>query len=427
MLRSILILLVNIAAMYESVLGLCQVLGLSMSRHSSFVLTGTFRSPGPYGGCIGVLMAVLAAFIVQNRKATRWPDRGLLWLSLVSCVLCFLVFPATMSRAAWLGFGVAATVFGFRELGLWEWLKRRKLIATGIVVAVVIMLFGLFFLKRDSAIGRLHIWHMEIRAMMEHPWSGYGKGSVLGVYGETQAEYFAEAARPAIIVRVAGCPEYAFNEYFRIGVEYGVPVMLGCMLAVVGLIALLLWKKSPLSYGLVVLAVFAFCSYPLSCLRVKGEAEKQWEVVRYLSGMDLYEEAITKYAPLYTRLKDNYRFLYDYGYALHKCGNYEESNVILIKGSRISSDPMFHNIIGKNFEALGQYEDARQHYLLSHNMVPARLYPLKLLMEMYERLGDETTASSYARQILSMPYNERNRNMVGIRKDAKNCLIKYKD
>lgn len=123
-------------------------------------------------------------------------------------------------------------------------------------------------------------------------------------------------------------------------------------------------------------------------------------------------------SPLYDDLKDNYRYLYDLGYALHKTGRYGESNNMLHEGARLSSDPMFHNIIGRNHEALGEYSAAEEEYMISHYMVPSRLYPLVLLMDMYVRTGRTDDAAAVGERIASMPVNGRNMTMLGLRQET---------
>lgn len=241
----------------------------------------------------------------------------------------------------------------------------------------------------------------------------------MGVYGEAQAEYFAEKDRSEIIKKVAGCPEYAFNEYLKIGIEYGIPTMFAVIAMLIVLIILLLKVRSPFAYGLIAFCVFAFFSYPLSVVKIKSEAEKQWESVRYLSGMELYEDAIEEYTPLYEDLKDNYRYLYDYGYALFKCGRYYESTKVLKEGATISSDPMFYNIMGRNNEALGLYEAAEYCYMYSHNMVPSRIYPLSLLMKMKIRTGSTQEAIAIGEKIQSMHVNDK---VLTMRRLQKECL-----
>lgn len=416
------IIILNILILYETILGLLQVLGICTSVQAFFILTGSFDNPGPYGGLIAILLAILGVYVVQNHNAQKWYDKALIILTSISCALCVIVLPASMSRAAWLALGIAVLVFGFKELNLADLIRKHKAFAAIASVIVIIVMTGVFFLKKDSAIGRLHIWHMELRAIVEEPLTGYGKGTILGVYGDTQAEYFAEKERPEIIAKVAGCPEYAFNEYFKIGVEYGIPAMLGVITALILVIVLLLKYRSPFAYGLIAFGVFAFFSYPLEAINIKSEAEKKWESIRYLASMELYEDAVEELAPLYNDLKDNYRFIYDYGYALHKCKHYHESNKILKDGAKVSSDPMFYNIIGKNLEALGLYEEAEKSYLHAHYMVPQRLYPLTLLMRMHIRLGNNNEAMRYGRMILDKPVNERHMTMLQLQSDARHCV-----
>lgn len=409
-------------AIYECGVGLLQISGLYSSTHAKFILTGSFDNPGPYGGLIAILLTVLGVFVMQNKSGGKWSIKALVILSSVSCALCIIVLPATMSRAAWLALGVTALVFGLKELSLADWIRKHKAVATIATITMLIVMTGVFFMKKDSAIGRLHIWHMELKAIVEKPLTGHGKGSVLGVYGDTQAEYFAEKERPEIITKVAGCPEYAFNEYLKIGVEYGIPAMLGVILVLILLITILLKLQSPLAYGLITLCVFAFFSYPLEAIHIKSDAENDWDSIRYLSSMELYEDAIVELAPLYNDLKDNYRYMYDYGYALHKCKRYQESTDILNEGAAISSDPMFYNIVGKNYEAMGLYEEAEQTYLRAHYMVPQRLFPLTLLMRMHIRLGNNNEALRYGKMILAKPVNERHRSMLRLQADARHCV-----
>lgn len=422
MLRFIIIFISNLLAIYECGVGLLQLCGIYPSSHSRFILTGSLDNPGPYGGLIAILLAILGAYVIQNRDTEKSYAKILTILSSISCALSIIVLPATMSRAAWLALGVAALVLGFKEFHLAEWIRKQKAVASITSVIVILIMAGVFFLKKDSAIGRLHIWHMELRAIAEEPLTGHGKGSVLGVYGDTQAEYFAEKERPEIITKVAGCPEYAFNEYLKIGVEYGIPAMLGVILVLILLITILLKLQSPLAYGLITLCVFAFFSYPLEAIHIKSDAENDWDSIRYLSSMELYEDATVELAPLYNDLKDNYRYMYDYGYALHKCKRYQESTDILNEGAAISSDPMFYNIVGKNYEAMGLYEEAEQAYLRAHYMVPQRLFPLTLLMRMHIRLGNNNEALRYGKMILAKPVNERHRSMLRLQADARHCV-----
>ena len=117
-----------------------------------------------------------------------------------------------------------------------------------------------------------------------------------------------------------------------------------------------------------------------------------------------------------------YRITSNYGYALHKCKRYHESSKILNEGAKISSDPMFYNIIGRNKEAMGLYEEAEQAYLHAYHMVPQRLYPLTLLMRLHIRLRNDNEALRYGKMILTKPVNERHRSMLRLQADARHCV-----
>lgn len=422
MINVVFIFLCCLVAIHEAGLGILQVIGLKDSGNVNHVITGSFANPGPYGGLIAVLLAVLLAFVWQKRDTGKRYEKVLAHLAMISAALCFIVLPASMSRATWLSFGVAVIVLGFREMRLGEWIRTHRRSSVAICVLLVIMMAGAFLMKRDSAIGRFHIWHMELRAIARNPLHGTGRGTVLGTYGNIQAEYFAEKERSETIVRVAGCPEYAFNEYLKVGVEYGLFAMLAVMTAVLSLIIALLRLRSPAAYGAIALAVFSFFSYPFSLMERDIPEKDAWQSARMYASIGLYEDYIEEIRHLYPALSGNYRFLYDYGYALYNLGRYDESIDILKEGAKISSDPMFHNIIGRNHEALHRYDDARKSYLHSHQMVPCRLYPLVLLMEMEVHAGQKDQALAVGKKILSMPVNPRNGNMSRLRSRAEACV-----
>lgn len=79
----------------------------------------------------------------------------------------------------------------------------------------------MFVLKPDSACGRLFMWKIACRAVAEQPLLGYGMGGFAAAYGNAQEAYFATGDYELWEERVAGSPEYAFNEYLQTAVELG--------------------------------------------------------------------------------------------------------------------------------------------------------------------------------------------------------------
>lgn len=65
------------------------------------------------------------------------------------------------------------------------------------------------------------MWKITAKAITEQPF-GTGLGGFPAAYAETQAGYFASGKGTDTERLVAGCPEYAFNEFLQIGLEQGV-------------------------------------------------------------------------------------------------------------------------------------------------------------------------------------------------------------
>ena len=55
---------------------------------------------------------------------------------------------------------------------------------------------------------------------------------------------------------------------------------------------------------------------------------------------------------------------------------------------RISSDAMILNIIGKNCQALGHYEEEEEWFIRSIHRLPKRIYPYYLLAKLYAECPD---------------------------------------
>jgi hypothetical protein len=210
-------------------------------------MTGHFSNPGPFGGFIACIMAVAFAWVYPslrekpNGSSIKKVTEG---IALIALAAGMLVLPASMSRAAWLGLAVAVAVTLLGDDGARSWVRRHRFVIPLGAVVVAALMAGAFLLKRDSAVGRLHIWDIEARAVMTRPLFGAGPGLGLGAYGDAQAAFFRDrlpdpsmadpesfsqlpapsvadtgsfARLPMLLrtrVQAAGCPEYPFNEFW---------------------------------------------------------------------------------------------------------------------------------------------------------------------------------------------------------------------
>ncbi len=446
----------------EAACGLWQAVGRGVSRHALYAMTGHFSNPGPFGGFIACIMAVAFAWVYPslrekpNGSSIKIVTEG---IALIALAAGMLVLPASMSRAAWLGLAVAVAVTLLGDDGARGWVRRhRSVIPLGAVV-VAALLAGAFILKRDSAVGRLHIWDIESRAVMTRPLFGAGPGLGLGAYGDAQAAFFRDrlpdpsvtdsndclfSQLPALLrirVQAAGCPEYPFNEFLGIGMETGLPGLLLALAVAVCAFVRLFRRRSPLAAGLVCWAVFASASYPLSvpqlCILLtvflaasaaeKNNKTKSREsrpiglVALLVIGLSLClaaSPAARRAGSTELQRSVDYRSLYADGHALFQVGRCAESLELLSLGTRLSSDPMFDIIIGRDHEALGDFVAARDSYLRAHYMLPGRLYPLVRLMRLQVRAGQDAQALHTARTLLDLPVNPRHRTMQRLHDEA---------
>lgn len=287
---------------------------------------------------------------------------------------------------------------------------------------MVMIGYALFQLKATSANGRLFMWKVSTLAIAESPVIGHGTGSFVSAYGRTQEDYFANGEYSETEELVAGSPEYAFNEYLQVAVEYGIPFLLVVSLV----IGFCLWKGSSegrigLCGSVISVLVFAFSSYPMqipgfavtfyfllaacvigrskiillffmSMMVLLGayywknnqyDACKSWHCGKMLYNIGAYRSAKEDYEKLYPELTNRGAFLFEYGYSLHKLKEYDNSTRILEEAMTHSNDPMILNIIGKNYQASGDYEKAEEYLIRSTHRLPGRIYPYYLLAKLY--------------------------------------------
>lgn len=427
----------------EAGCGLLQLVGLQASRHALYSLTGHFINPGPFGGFIACVMAVCGAWLMRSRGEADAVGRGLRILAWAALGAGALVLPVSMSRTAWLALAAALGLEALRLRPLRAWLRRNKWFGPAAAVLVVVALAGLYLLKTESALGRLHIWRMECRAIAEHPWTGAGPGAGLAAYGEAQEAFFRahlETVSPTV-VRVAGSPEYAFNEFLGAGMAYGLPGMLLALALVVSSILVLYRKGSPFAAGLAAWAVFACASYPLAAVQLRILAAA-FLLMAVATGLATLRGRAANAVPIVAAVllggwvafrggpewdaAGEVREAYSHGYVLHQAGRYAESMAVLARGAEKSCDPMFEVMMGKNAEALGDDAAAGALYEKAHYMVPSRLYPLVRQMRLRIRQGRDAEALTLAEQIVGMPVNQRHKGMVQLLKETKVSLDSLK-
>ena len=249
---------------------------------------------------------------------------------------------------------------------------------------------------------------------------------------------------------MADAPEYGFNEFVQLGGEYGL-IGLCLFISITGIASGGLFKRNTQQTGgvsgaLSAFLVFACFSYPLHMLPMamlfvlllawsvnvgakgvrirrwagqilwlpvmvlglvaawrlteKETAYKTWKTARAYFRQGDYQEALNRYTPLFSALSDRPAFVFEFGECQFQNAQYGNATAIFLWAAELSADPMVYNKLGKNYQALKQYDRAEKAYVQAAHMIPHRIYPLYLLALLYREMGDMEKARDMARQVI---------------------------
>lgn len=408
--------------------------------HNEFVLlpscVGSFDNPGPYGGFLAVCICILTYYLNYSNRLLRFFIRTTVITALIALV-------TTDSRAAYLTL--------FLGIGFYVWTNGNKkdLLCKywlPITVSFIIVSIIAYLWKKTSADARLFIYGMSFRTLLEAGPLGVGFGHFGGAYADVQEAFFESrlaGVGDAILdislknkIQYIDGPIFAFNDFLQIGIEGGWLFLMAYVLVILISIRFSYNRNKGCCVGVICLVVFSLFSYPLenvefrlilvflvACSEPFKRApflsitsnyfylvaffliclfciKKAPELKKYCRAQLLKNNA--EYAYLtedYYRflniadknieyLSHDYSFLYQYGVSLNKTLYYEDSDSVLLLGSKMSSNPMFWNVLGNNSIAQGKYREAEERYKHAFYMVPNRLYPVYYLAKLYHLEGD---------------------------------------
>ena len=420
----------------EALHGLGQIAGIYPSNHSLFVLTGTFYNPGPYSGYLAAVLPIaLHRMLVSNGKKDRLSVVQYYFSMCVLLLIC-CVLPAGMSRAAWFASLISCgyVVLRVYRVKVKSFVSKHRYAVSGVLIVGALLASSAYFMKRDSADGRLLIWKITSQAIASSPCGEENGRTFSAIYGDAQERYFTNCEYSESEAWVAGTPDFAFNEFLQIAVEHGiwVPVLFVTVLLVLLKIAGSHKQLAGIDGCLVSLMVFACFSYPLhipaivsvwllTLMVLCGEglvmikrkrnavavllpvvvagltasmdmygiysertrAVREWMPVRVLYHSGAFNAAAEEYGKLYDKMSWNKDFCFEYGRALYKARSYGKAEEVLLKAMEVSGDPMILNMLGRNAQESGEYGKAEKYLLRSTRRLPERVYPHYLLVKLY--------------------------------------------
>lgn len=367
---------------------------------------------------------------------------------LTFCLIIFIV-PMVYSRISWIACiaGCLITFFYYRFsrrpcMNLVGKHRCVPILYTLTVTFIAVgMYVGTYLMKHDVTDKRQLIWKLTSEIIKDNP-LGVGIGNFPGKYGETQANYFASGQGTMLERELATSPYYAYNDYLHFSAELGVfPSLLLLALVLVALYYGIKNKNTMATGSLVAISLLAFLFYPFNilpfliafvlllvlcgkdnsgrklkksktkaalgmvggsliisvisvtfCLReryyVFGAYEK-WSEANVLYKEGCYEDIIDKYMSSYKYLYHQADFMEEYADCLSQIGRYEDSNFILKSAVRISSNPIFYEMMGENYQEIQDYISAEKCFLKATCMMPHRAKPYFHLIGLYVESGQK--------------------------------------
>lgn len=477
--KNIIILCLLVCGISQSILGFLQLFDIYPSYLSRFKVTGSFFNPGPFSALIAMSLVLAVSLLLKyDYKSNKYLKSLSFWITAICALFCSLLIPVTMSRSAWISIFAVLLIVFLRETkfiqSLKEYLAQNLLKYTLLVTLTIIIIsslgLGMYLFKKDSADGRILIWKNSISLIKENPLLGVGIGLFGGAYGDKQAEYFEKGKNSQIDVKVAGVPQYAFNDYLQLASEAGIPALLFFLFFISFAIKDLYKTKSELLYPFFALLTFSLTSYPInvlplsiifiilsssvncSCIIVNNKklnrivffillaigiyvsgnqlfnkrgiysAFNEWKDIQRLYNTQHFNDICDNYASLFDNLNNQERFLFEYGRVLNQTKNYQESNKVLYMGTKISSDPMFYNVIGNNYKLMGLNREAENAYMRAYYVVPNRLYPLYLITKLYYETNQIDKFINYAELVLNFNPKVNSNAIIDMKEEIRGLL-----
>lgn len=428
--------IIIVACTFQVMYGIAQWLQL-VSFDGNYGITGSFDNPA--GFAINICIAF--PFILLCKKSAM-SNLGVFVMVLLTLFFVFAIV-ISESRAGMISMLAIVCIELYRHFPV-----KTKSKAIAIFCMFLLFLSGSYFLKKDSADGRLFIWKCVWEMIVDSPVYGHGIGCFRVHYMDYQADYL-EQHPDCEYAMLADNVISPFNEYLSVILNFGTLGMLVLIFLILFLISCYYrnceCEKRIALLSLLGIAVFSMFSYPLTypfvwviicvdvylilrgcfplaifsifikktlCvmaivggivvsykLYVRMNAEYRWNDIAYFST----NENLSVYTELMPILGDNPYFLYNYAVALFDKCNLEASLNIALQCRSYWSDYDLELLLGDIYTSKNDYNKAENHYKKASFMCPSRFTPLYQLFFLYKKMGDIKKAKAMAQLIYIKP------------------------
>lgn len=424
------------------------------------LVNGSLKNAGIYSIYLTVHIPVLSHYL-DKAGAGKWTK--VIIMSAIILLVGYLLF-ITQSRISMICLSAIIGIFIFRNT------KRLNSKPVAVIISLLLLVFlyfvlqGLIDLRPGSVSGRYLIWKITLKNLWENVWFGVGYGNFYRNYPSWQIQYFEQLPLEKLSEGLhADDISVAFNEPLQLLAETGI--------AGVG-IGIVLMKAffSPghmrrdkklfwLRITLIIMIVSSFTSYTfhvtailflfvlllayLSTLAFKKTVQfaskwfsvfmmagallmltksvaicgrvAEWNAVQY-DPLISADQRLQSFKRLYPYLKNNGKFLLDYGENLYlskhadavKILEESKNEYISIKALELLGDA--YNQQGDMLQSIKNHEELV-------NLIPYKFAYKNTLLGLYMNAGDTTNAKRMANMILKMPVKKESSFIERIKQD----------
>ena len=471
--------------------GFLQYYDFSPSSSSINKVSGYYSNPAPFAALLIALIAFplskqLSFLNEQDKTDTNRYKHIIEYLLFISILVGVVTIIFTKSRAAFVALIICVLLIIVQKSDLISTIGKKlnmslKKILMILSLGVIPLFIVLYYLRPDSAYGRLVIWKIALKEMFsEKIMFGHGLDAFQNHYMSYQAQYFKEnLSNFNEKFSVANTP-YPFNEFIKIIVEQG---SIGFFLFSILLISLFYFgykalnsksivNKGFLLAGLVGLSsiiIFSNFSYPFHDItfqiifyviiaiissqipslkkiklspmfslsstviifaifflsfQIQYEKYNAFNIWRENSSFNRDIEKLEKVKHFF---KSQGLFYIDYADALYEVGRKKEAIQILEEGKTYTSNPTLYMKLGRYYdEGLNDVNKAELSYRQASFSIPYKFYPKYRLLKMYERNNLNNKSYEIAKEIIAMPIKIDSEALQSMISYANKILYKYK-
>lgn len=400
--------------------------------------TGPFESCAAYALSLALCLPFILYLFRYEKRCRVLPAMAL--------VLTAIMIVLSQSRTAWLT-ALASVFFLYvctnappkSIISVVKWLFP---------FVFAFLVFLLYYIRPESANGRLLIWYNTLSLWMQHPLFGNGYSTFTRDYMLQQSDYFRTHPGSRFSM-IADCISHPFSEYLHSLVQWGIVGLL--LFVLLAYILIVVWRKSrnaeydTIASCLIVITISSFFSYPFCypftwvvlvyCVAELARKSKEIFTPRFSSlsyflpicfglgiGMNgvlyyrhqrwydasrLYEKklqtAILQYQDLYPRLQNDPYFLYNYAAIHYEEAHYNECLQLLDECSKRLNDYDVQMLRGMALRSLELYDEALDCFQCASYMCPSKFMPLYQAFEIMVFCERKDKAVELCKKIIEKP------------------------